>query len=54
MLVTATVTISADPELSPDEEVEQIAACYNVARQLQEAEQASEYRVERLLEIARV
>jgi hypothetical protein len=53
MLVTATVAISADPELPPDGAAEQIATCYDVLRQLQDAEQASEYRVERLLEIAR-
>jgi hypothetical protein len=32
---------------------EEILACYGVVRQLQEAKQASGYRVERLLEIAR-
>jgi glycosidase len=53
MLATATLAISADLELSPDEAAEQVTACDNVLRQLREAEQASEYRVERLLEITR-
>jgi hypothetical protein len=53
MLATATLAISADPELAPHEVAEQITACYDVVRQLQEAEQASAYRVERLLEVAR-
>jgi hypothetical protein len=53
MLVTATVTLSADAGLSPDEAAERIAACYDVVRRLREAEGASEYRVERLLEVAR-
>jgi hypothetical protein len=53
MLVTATVTISANPELSPDEVAEQVRGRYDVVRRLQEAEEASEYRVERLLDSAR-
>jgi len=52
MLVTATVALSAGPELSSDEVAVRIAASYDVVGQLQEAEQASEYRVERLLEVA--
>ncbi|MGD9028396.1 MAG: alpha-amylase family glycosyl hydrolase [Anaerolineae bacterium] len=53
MFATATITVSADPTLPADEMEEEILACYGVVRQLQEAKQASGYRVERLLEIAR-
>jgi hypothetical protein len=53
MLATATITISANPMLSADETEEEILTCYAVVRQLQEAKQASGYRVERLLEIVR-
>jgi hypothetical protein len=53
MLAIATVAICADPGLSLDEATLQISGCYDVVKRLRKAEEASEYRVERLLELAR-
>jgi glycosidase len=53
MLMAATTAISADLQLSPDQAAAQVKTCHDVVGQLKEAERASEYRVERLLEIAR-
>jgi glycosidase len=53
MLVTATVAISADPGTSSDEAAAAVSGCYRVIERLQQAEAASDYRVERLLEAAR-
>jgi len=50
MMVVATVAIVADPERASAEAVE---GCYQVIERLREAEAASDYRVERLLEAAR-
>jgi hypothetical protein len=58
MMVVATVDIAAHPEqataspASPSA-AEAIAACYEVIEELRQAEEASSYRVERLLEAAR-
>ncbi len=53
MLTLATVEISAQPELAPDEIARQIEACYDVVKTLQQAEEASDYQVVRLMEAAR-
>jgi hypothetical protein len=53
MLLTASAAISADPALAPHEVAQQITACHDVVTHLQQSAQASEYRVERLLEITR-
>ena len=50
MMVVATVTIAADPERASSEA---IAVCYSVIERLGEAKEASNYRVERLLEATR-
>jgi len=50
MMVVATVAIAADAGSSKQEA---IAACYEVIEELREAEDASGYRVEKLLEAAR-
>ncbi|MBU0494280.1 MAG: alpha-amylase [Chloroflexi bacterium] len=51
MLVVAAVTIAADPARPADEVAPAIAACYEVVRQLEQAEEESGYQVARLLEI---
>jgi len=52
MLVVATTTLSVQADLPPDGLNEKVAACYLVLTQLQDAADASQYRVEQLLEIA--
>jgi hypothetical protein len=51
MTLIAAITVSV--EGSADEAAETIAACHEVVKELQRAEEASEYRVEGLLEAAR-
>jgi hypothetical protein len=52
MLTIAVVEIAADVELAPHERVQQIACCCQVIEALQRAEEASEYRVTKLVEEA--
>jgi hypothetical protein len=49
MLATATVTLSADPHRPTAEVSEAVAGCYHIIQQLLQAEQESEYQVEKLL-----
>jgi glycosidase len=51
MLAIATLTISADPHRPASQVAEDITACYNVVRQLQQAEEKSEYQIEKLLKV---
>ena len=53
MLTLAAVGISADPDLSADEVAQEIVACYDVVKKLQQAEEASEYQVVKLMEAAK-
>jgi glycosidase len=53
MLTLAAVEISANPEFSPDQVAQEIVACYDVVKKLQQAEERSEYRVIGLLEAAK-
>ncbi|MGD1992325.1 MAG: alpha-amylase family glycosyl hydrolase [Anaerolineae bacterium] len=53
MLVVAAVEIGADPERTSEEAAQGIAAAYDLIGQLREAERASQYQVEELLEAAR-
>jgi hypothetical protein len=53
MLTLAAIEISADPRLTPKTIAEHIVACYEVVKMLQQAEKASEYQVEKLMELAR-
>jgi hypothetical protein len=53
MLILSAVEISADPEPPADEVVQEIVACYDVVRNLQRAEEASEYQVVKLMELAK-
>jgi hypothetical protein len=53
MLTLAAVEISADLELSPEQVAQEIVACYEVVKALQDAEEASEYQVVKLMEAAR-
>ena len=53
MLTLAAIEISADPQLTPKTTAEHIVACYEVVKMLQQAEKASEYQVEKLMEVAR-
>ncbi len=53
MLTLAAVEISADPELSTDDVAQEIVACYDVVKVLQQAEGASEYQVVKLMEAAK-
>jgi hypothetical protein len=50
MLAIATLTISADPHRPESKIAQDIMACYDVIRQLQQAEENSEYQIEKLLE----
>ena len=52
MLTLAAVEISAAPEPSAEEVAQEIVACYDVAKKLQKAEEASEYQVVKLMEAA--
>ncbi len=53
MLALAAVEISADPDLSPDQVAQEIVACYDVVKKLQQAEETSEYQVVELMEAAK-
>ena len=53
MLTLATVEVGAQPELAQDEVARHIETCYDVVKTLQQAEEASDYQVVRLLEAAR-
>jgi hypothetical protein len=53
MLTLAIVEINARPELAPDEIAQQVEACYDVVKTLQQAEEASDYQVAKLMEAAR-
>ncbi len=48
-LTVAVIETAANPLCGADEVAEEIVACYNVVKQLQQAEEASGYQVERLL-----
>jgi hypothetical protein len=52
MFAVATIAISADPSRPANRIAEEIVACYDVVRALQRAQNASEYRVEKLMEVA--
>jgi glycosidase len=52
MFAVATIAISADPSRPANRIAEEIIACYDVVRALQRAQNASEYRVEKLMEVA--
>jgi hypothetical protein len=53
MMVSAIVTISADPLVSAVEVENGIAACYDLVAHLDQAKDASEYQIEGLLGAAR-
>jgi glycosidase len=53
MLTTAVVEISADPDRTPEEMAEQVMACSDIIGVLQQAEEASEYQVVKLMEAAK-
>jgi hypothetical protein len=47
------VTIASDPDRSKEERAEAVNHCFNILQELREAEEASGYRVDRLVEAAR-
>jgi len=49
LLLLATVEIQTDPRLPTAEKAEQILACYEVIQHLHQAEEGSDYQVEKLL-----
>jgi hypothetical protein len=53
MLTIAVVAIATDHRRAPEKTVEDIVTCYEVVTTLQEAEEASEYQVAKLLEAAK-
>jgi hypothetical protein len=53
MLAVAVITVGADHRQAPGAIAEHIAACYDVVMTLQQAEEASEYQVAKLLEAAK-
>ncbi len=53
MLTLAIVDITTKPELVPEEAARQIDACYDLVETLQQAEEASEYQVAKLMEAVR-
>ncbi|MGD2147025.1 MAG: alpha-amylase, partial [Anaerolineae bacterium] len=53
MLVTAIAALSADADLAAEDFTRKVGACHELVMRLQAAADASQYRVERLLEIAR-
>jgi glycosidase len=53
MLTLASIEISADPELSPEQVAHEIVACYDVIHAIQLAEETSEYQVAKLMEAVR-
>jgi hypothetical protein len=52
MLTVAAVEISADPERAPEEVAQDIVRCYDVIKNLEQAEKKSGYQVANLLEAA--
>ena len=50
MLTLAVVQISADPVAQPEEVADSIRTCYSIIEALQQAEEASEYQVTKLVE----
>jgi hypothetical protein len=53
MLTIAVVTLGADEDRTADKAAQAIAACYRVIGRLQEAEEASDYQVAKLMEAAK-
>jgi len=53
MLLTAVVTISADPLRPPAQAAQEMVNACQVTQRLRQAEEASEYQVEKLLEVTR-
>jgi glycosidase len=53
MLTLAIVDITTKPELVPEQAARQIDACYDLVETLQQAEEASEYQVAKLMEAVR-
>jgi glycosidase len=53
MLTVAAVEISADSERAPEKVAQDIVACYDVIRKMQQAEEKSGYQVANLLEAAK-
>ena len=49
MLLVATIVLNAEPDRSTTEMTEEIVQCYDIIQQLRQAEQQSEYQVEKLL-----
>jgi len=49
MLLVATIVLHAEPDRSTTEMTEEIVQCYDIIQQLRQAEQQSEYQVEKLL-----
>jgi len=49
MLLVATIGLNAEPDRSTTEMTEEIVQCYDIIQQLRQAEQQSEYQVEKLL-----
>ncbi len=52
-LTVAVIETAANPLCGADEVAEEIVGCYDIVRQLQQAEEASGYQVEKLLELVR-
>jgi len=52
-LSVAVIETAANPLCGADEVAEEIVGCYDVVQQLQQAEEASGYQVEKLLELVR-
>ncbi len=50
-LTVAVIETAANPLCGADEVVEEIVGCYDIVQQLQQAEEASGYQVEKLLEL---
>jgi glycosidase len=49
MLLVATIVLNAEPDRSTTEMTKEIVQCYDIIQQLRQAEQQSEYQVEKLL-----
>jgi len=52
-LTVAVIEIAANPLCGADEVAEEIVGCYEIVQQLQQAEEASGYQIENLLELVR-
>jgi hypothetical protein len=53
MFVVAAVSIAAETDRAPDEAARALDATYNLVAALRQAEEASDYQVEALLDAAR-